>query len=143
VSIMIDTPDGIAFARLAALKGALDLQSKGLRLSRNFSATQIAKQQYGLKGQASTMHQHVAAIVGDHFMVRESDLAEEAALVLLRAVNAINDAGRKVTESSINGQIARDMNGADPGIVKVAEAIGRIYLFEQGTIPAARVLFRG
>lgn len=75
--MVIDTPDGIAFARLAALKGALDLQSKGIRLSRSFSATQIGKSQYGLTGSAAKQHAAVAQQVEDLIWLRENPMTHE------------------------------------------------------------------
>lgn len=73
---MIDTPDGIAFARLAALKGALSLQSKGMRLSRGVSATTIGKRQYGLTGGADKQHAVVAQQVEDLLWLRENPMTD-------------------------------------------------------------------
>lgn len=42
MSIIVDTPEGIAFARLAAVKGALRLEAAGMR-RRGRSALSIAR----------------------------------------------------------------------------------------------------
>ena len=61
-SIVIDTPEGIAFFRLAALKGALSLQSKGLKLSRGRSALSIARSM-GYRGNLASVLAQVTADV--------------------------------------------------------------------------------
>jgi len=48
--IVIDTPDGIAFASLLALRGAVNLESKGLKRSRRPSALAIARHRLGMPG---------------------------------------------------------------------------------------------
>ncbi len=141
MSIMISTPEGIAFARLAALNSALSLQAKGLRLSRGVSATSIGKAQYGLTGQAARQHQITSSIIGDIFKVREYDLIDEAGTLFVDILNTIIDRPAKITESSINGQIARG-DIRDEELVAVLEALGRIWLFEQPQRPAFRVMFR-
>ena len=45
----ISTPEGIAFARVLALKGALNLETKGLK-RRGRSAYSIVKEEFGYKG---------------------------------------------------------------------------------------------
>lgn len=62
-STVCDTPESIAFFRLAALKGAVGLELKGLKLSRGRSAVAIAKQQYGLKGSHPSIYQQLCAMV--------------------------------------------------------------------------------
>lgn len=49
MATIIDTPEGIAFARLCALKGALKLEMVGLK-RRGMSAHRILKEEYGFKG---------------------------------------------------------------------------------------------
>lgn len=49
-SIIIDTPDGIQYARMCALKGALSLECKGMKLSRGRSAYAIVKREFGFRG---------------------------------------------------------------------------------------------
>jgi hypothetical protein len=51
-AIMIDTPAGISYARLAALKGAVRLESVGLRHSKIRSVRKMAALEMGLKASA-------------------------------------------------------------------------------------------
>lgn len=60
--IVMDTPDKLAFAHLAALKGALKLEMVGLR-RRGRSAYSIAKQTYGLKGDRAKVLTQLQALV--------------------------------------------------------------------------------
>ena len=60
---IIDTPEGIAFARLAALKGAVKLEAMGMRRSRGPSALSIAKREYGLKGNAASVAEQLDRMV--------------------------------------------------------------------------------
>ncbi len=49
---IINTPEGIQFARLAALKGAVRLESIGLRHSKIRSVRKMAALEMGLKASA-------------------------------------------------------------------------------------------
>ena len=49
MSTIITTPDGIQYARLAALRGAVKLESLGLRHSRIRSVRKLAAIEMGLK----------------------------------------------------------------------------------------------
>lgn len=49
MTIVIDTPEGIEFARLCALKGALHLETLGMK-RRGRSVYSIVKQELGFKG---------------------------------------------------------------------------------------------
>lgn len=49
---IINTPEGIQFARLAALKGAVRLESIGLRHSKIRSVRKLAALELGLKASA-------------------------------------------------------------------------------------------
>jgi len=60
--IVIDTPEGIAFFRLAALRGVLSLHVRGLKMSGRRSAVAIAKAS-GYRGNARTMLAAVSADV--------------------------------------------------------------------------------
>lgn len=57
-TIIINTPDGITFYRLAAQKGAIRLEKIGLRHSRG-SVRKVAALEYGLKPNAK--HDEVIA----------------------------------------------------------------------------------
>ena len=52
---VIDTKEGISAFRLLALRGALRLESFGMRRSRGPSALAIVKAEFGLKGNAKTV----------------------------------------------------------------------------------------
>jgi len=60
-AIVVDTKDGIAFARLAALKGALKLETLGMK-RRGPSALSILKREYGYKGSRAKV---LAAVEAD------------------------------------------------------------------------------
>lgn len=49
-AIVITDPDMVQLASLQALKGALRLELKGMRLSRGQSAAQIVRRRFGWKG---------------------------------------------------------------------------------------------
>ena len=51
-AIIINTTDGIAFARLASMKGAVKLESKGMKMSRGLNVTAMARKELGLKARA-------------------------------------------------------------------------------------------
>lgn len=62
-TVILDTPDDIAFARLVTLQSALRLEARGMRLSRGISALKIAKTQYGCTGGRQKVMQQVDALV--------------------------------------------------------------------------------
>jgi len=61
-AIMIDTPDGIAFAQLLARRGALRLELLGLKRSGR-SAYSICKEVYGLKGTRQRVLDQLCAMI--------------------------------------------------------------------------------
>lgn len=60
---ILDTPDGIAFYRLAATKSALSLELKGIRIRRGFSAYAFAKRTYDLKGSRESVLRQLEGMV--------------------------------------------------------------------------------
>ena len=64
MTTVIDTPDGIAFAQMAALKGALKLEVLGLK-RRGRTAYSIAKERYGLKGSRESVLAQLTQMVED------------------------------------------------------------------------------
>lgn len=60
--IVADTPEKIRAFRLLALKGALKLETKGLK-RRGCSALSIVKAEFGLKGTAATVLTQFEAIL--------------------------------------------------------------------------------
>jgi len=76
MSIIFDTPEGIRFVQLAARKGALGLELKGMRRSRGRSAYSICKSEYGLRGSRERVYAQMcelveAAIAAKHAADRE------------------------------------------------------------------------
>jgi len=63
--IMIDTPEGIAFAQLSARKNALKLECLGMRMSRGVSVYAICKRAYGLKGNKQRVLEQMEQMVKD------------------------------------------------------------------------------
>ena len=53
----ISDQTGISYARLASMKGAVRLESKGMKMSRGVNVTAIARKELGLKARAP--HQEV------------------------------------------------------------------------------------
>lgn len=58
----IDTPEGVRFAQLAAIKGMVKLELMGLRRSKG-SAYAAAKRLYGLKGSRQHVYEQLCAMV--------------------------------------------------------------------------------
>jgi hypothetical protein len=142
-SIIIDTKDGIAFYRLAALNSALSLQEKGMRLSRNApQATAIGKRDYGLKGTAATQHKATEAHIEDIHTLRAvaPAMQEFIGYQFALALNGAVDAG-KDTLRGVEAEVMR-LTDPTPAEKTVILAMNRVYWFERGCHPAVRVVFR-
>jgi hypothetical protein len=63
MSFIATTPDSIAFVQLVALRGAVRLESVGLRHSSRRSMTKLAKQRYGLKGNTASVLAQLSAMI--------------------------------------------------------------------------------
>jgi hypothetical protein len=50
MSIVLDTPEGIAFFKVAQLRYAIEAEGRGLRHSSGRSVLAFAKKYYGIKG---------------------------------------------------------------------------------------------
>ena len=61
-TIIADTPEAINFFQLAARKGALGLECKGMT-RRGQSAYSICKQVYGLKGNKQKVYEQMCELV--------------------------------------------------------------------------------
>ena len=61
-TVVVDTPEGVNFVRLAALKGALKMEIHGMH-RRGRSAYSIAKSDYGLKGSRAKVLAQLEAMV--------------------------------------------------------------------------------
>jgi hypothetical protein len=59
---MIDTPEGIAFVQLVARRGALRLETLGMK-RRGRSAYSICKSEYGLKGSRESVLKQLEAMI--------------------------------------------------------------------------------
>lgn len=64
MTTMIDSPEGIAFARMLALKGALRLETLGLT-RRGRSVYSIVKEEFGLKGSKQKVYAQFVELVED------------------------------------------------------------------------------
>jgi hypothetical protein len=73
-AIVIDTKDGIAFAQMAARKGALKLELVGLK-RRGQSAYSICKQVYGLKGNRESVLKQMEKMVEDAIARKQDSIA--------------------------------------------------------------------
>lgn len=141
--IIIDTPDGIAFARLAALKGALSLQTKGMRLSRGTSATAIGKRDYGIKrntasGQLPIVEQVVEAIL--QFRECAPEFQSWLGYQFTLALNAwVDEDTGSQTELLKRIEALTEPTAAEKQVIK---ALATVYHFEMAAKPSVRVLFR-
>lgn len=79
MSMMFDTPEGIDFFQLAARKGALGLELKGMRHSRG-SVYALCKRVYGLKGSKQKVYDQMVQMVEDAIAAKHAkDIARQAA----------------------------------------------------------------
>jgi hypothetical protein len=84
MSVMIDTPDGIAFAKAAARKGALSLEIKGMHRSGGQQTTySIVKEVYGFRGTRESVLEDLTEYIEAELRLRnmrDEDYAEAARL---------------------------------------------------------------
>jgi len=62
MSMMFDTPASIAFFQLAARKGALAMELRGMK-RRGRSVYSICKSEYGLRGNRESVYEQMCALV--------------------------------------------------------------------------------
>ena len=62
--VVLDTPEGINMFRMLSLKGALSLETKGMK-GRGRSAYSIIKEEFGLKGNKQKVLDQFTEIVND------------------------------------------------------------------------------
>jgi hypothetical protein len=67
----LTTPTQIAVYRLATLRSALKLESRGLRISRGPTALSILRKEYGYKGKREAILAQVAADVAAYMAAME------------------------------------------------------------------------
>jgi hypothetical protein len=79
--IIIDTPEGIYMYRLLALRSALKLEVKGIKMTRH-SICKIVKDEFGFKGNKQKVFEqfdaHVNALLADIDKARQT--AEDASV---------------------------------------------------------------
>jgi len=75
-AVVIDTPEGVSFARLAALKGALKLEVIGLK-RRGRSAYSILKSDYGYRGSRESVLKQVTEDIEQELRTREAEIMKE------------------------------------------------------------------
>lgn len=68
-TIILDKPHQIAFYQLAAIKSALGLEIKGLKMSRGVSAYASAKKIYKLKGNKQSVFDQLQKMVDDQLNI--------------------------------------------------------------------------
>jgi hypothetical protein len=62
--IMLNTPEQIAFARMASLKGALKLEVRtGMKYSNRINVYATCKREYGLKGSKAKVLEQMEALI--------------------------------------------------------------------------------
>lgn len=59
--IILNTPEAISYARLASMKGAVKLESVGMKMRRGVNVTAMARKEFGLKARAP--HKEVIAAI--------------------------------------------------------------------------------
>jgi hypothetical protein len=71
-AIMCNTPEAIALYRLLAMKGAIKMEARGMKMSRGVNVTAIARKELGLKPR--TPHAEVIAAIE----AKAAEMAPEA-----------------------------------------------------------------
>jgi hypothetical protein len=88
-SIVMDTPDQIDFAVLAARKGALKMECLGLK-RRGRSAYSICKEAYGLKGSKQKVLEQMQAMVDKAIADKEAEAMGQADGEVVAPVHTLN-----------------------------------------------------
>ena len=104
---MIDTPDGIAFAKAASRKGALELEIKGMhRSSGRQTAYSIVKEVYGFRGSRQSVLEDLAEYIEAELRLRKMDELDFA-LASRLTQELIDKLGDRLTQITFEDQIAR------------------------------------
>lgn len=78
--IIIDTPEGIRMYRLLALRSALKLETRGIKMTR-YSICKIVRDEFGYKGNKQQVFEqfdaHVSALLADIESRRDAGAMEE------------------------------------------------------------------
>ena len=67
-SITLDTPDQINAFRILRLKGALKLETKGMRMSRGRTAYSLVKEEFGFKGSKQKVLDQLQRYIWDNLL---------------------------------------------------------------------------
>lgn len=147
MSVMVSTPDGIAFARLAALKGVLDMQARfGADAARAFArttGTAVAKRDYGFKGAAAAFLPVVEQEIADIYVIRQwaPEAVASVAAELDRLKDLLEAQGDEFTHEQVAASVA-DANMPEDEAQFIL-AVDRVRRFEaQATSTAIKVVFR-
>ena len=106
MTIMIDTPDGINFAKACARKGALSLEIAGMtRSSGRQTAYSIVKQVYGFRGNRQSVLDDLTEYIECELRLREMNIEDyEVAKDLTQQV--IDHHGEEITQPKFENDIA-------------------------------------
>lgn len=109
MTIMIDTPEGIAFARAAARKGALSMEIHGLKRSGGKqTAYSIVKDVYGFHGNRQSVLAELTDYINASLLIRQwdSEYAEKiVGIVDWATERAIEEHGTLTTKDPIDANI--------------------------------------
>ena len=107
MSIMIDTPDGMAFAKALARKGALSMEIEGLtRSSGRQTAYSIVKQVYGFRGNRSSVLADLTEYIEAELRIRKM-ADEDYAIVSKITEDLIASLGDRLSQPAFEAWIYR------------------------------------
>lgn len=112
MTLMVDTPQGIAFVRAAARKSALSLEVKGLRVSRGRTAYSIVKDVYGFRGSRQSVLADLTEYIEAELRLKALT-DEQFAQVQSVVEDVYNALGDRLTQQAFESFIAwGEANGA-------------------------------
>jgi len=107
MTIMIDTPDGINFAKACARKGALSLEIAGMtRSSGRQTAYSIVKEVYGFRGSRQSVLDDLTEYLECELRIREMD-EEDYAIVKRITEDVITHLGDQLDQRRFEDFIAQ------------------------------------
>lgn len=113
MSMIFDTPDGIAFVRACSRKGALELEIKGMhRSSGRQTAYSIVKQVYGFRGNRQSVLEDLTEYIEAEIRLKHMADADYA-IVKQVTQDVIDHFGAEITQQKFEDFIYRaEMNGS-------------------------------
>jgi hypothetical protein len=115
MSMMFDTPEGVAFVKAAARKGALELEIQGFRRSSHQqTAYSIVKEVYGFRGSRKAVLADLSEYIEAEIRLKKLDneVFKQVFDLTQDLVDALTNAG-KLDQPNFEDQIARgEANGA-------------------------------